>query len=73
MSVTIDIPAQELAAIKQLTRLEDDAEAIVHAAREFIRIVRLRELKSASGKVEFGLDWQHFEELELNESALPQW
>lgn len=72
MSITIDMPLQELAAIKQLTRLENDADAIVQAAREFLRILRLRELKSASGKVDFDLDWRHLEELELDESTLPQ-
>jgi hypothetical protein len=63
VSITIELPPQELAAIKQLTRLENDADAIVQAAREFIRIIRLRELKSASGKVDFELDWRRLETL----------
>lgn len=72
MSITIDLPAQEVAAIKQLTRLDNDAEAIMQAAREYVRLSRLRELKAASGKVEFDSNWQELEALELNESALPQ-
>ncbi len=72
MSVTIELPAQEMAAIKQLTRLDDDAEAIVKAAREFLRLTSLRELKAASGKVAFEANWQELEELELDESSLPQ-
>lgn len=72
MSITIDMSPQEIAAIKQLTRLDNDAEAIVQAAREFVRLARLRELKTASGKVDFDSHWQELEDLELNESALPQ-
>lgn len=47
MSITIEMPAEEIAAIKEMTQLDDDADAIVQAAREFMRIVRLRELKAA--------------------------
>jgi len=72
VSITIEMPAQEIAALKQLTRLENDAEAIVQAAREFLRLSRLRELKAVSGKVEFEANWQELEDLELRESALPQ-
>ena len=72
MSTTIDMPAQEIAAIKQLTRLDDDAAAITQAAREFLRLSRLRELKAASGRVEFESHWQELEQLELHESTLPQ-
>jgi len=72
MSIIIEMSAQELAAIKQLTRLDDDAEAIVKAAREFLRLTGLRELKVASGKVGFEANWQELEELEVNESSLPK-
>lgn len=72
MSITIDMKPQEIAALKELTRLEDDAEAIIHAARQFLRLSRLRELKTASGNVEFEANWQEMEDLELSESALPR-
>jgi hypothetical protein len=72
MSITIEISAQEIAALKQLTRLDNDAEAIIQAAREFLRFSRLRELKAVSGKIQFEANWQELEELELKESALPQ-
>jgi hypothetical protein len=68
MSINIEMPAQEIAALRRLTRLENDAEAIIHAAREFLRLGRLRELKSASGKVEFEANWQELEDLELRET-----
>ena len=71
MSITIDMPAQEIAAIKELTRLENDAEAVIKAAREFLRLSRLRELKAISGKVEFEANWQELEERELGECDFP--
>jgi hypothetical protein len=35
MSITIEMTAQEIAALKQVTKLENDAEAVLQAAREF--------------------------------------
>jgi hypothetical protein len=72
VSITIDMSAQEIAALKQITKLDNDAEAVMRAAREFLRLSRLRELKAVSGKVEFEDDWQRLEELELGESCFPQ-
>ena len=72
MSIIIEMPAQEIADIKQLTRLENDAEAVMWAAREYLRLIRLRELKAASGKVEFDDHCQELDALELNETTLPQ-
>jgi hypothetical protein len=68
VSITINIPAQELAALKQITKLEDDGEAVLQAAREFLRVSRLRELKQASGTVEFDDNWRELEQRELEES-----
>jgi hypothetical protein len=68
----IEMPAREIAALKQLTRLADDAEAVTQAAREFLRLSRLRELKTASGKVDFEVNWQELDGLELKESIFPQ-
>lgn len=65
VSIIIEMPAQEIAAIKRLTRLDDDAAAIMQAAREFLRFNKLRELKGASGQVEFGSNWQELEDIEL--------
>lgn len=72
MSITIDLPAQEIQALKELTHLQDDAEAVIMATREFLRISRLRELKAASGKVDFDLNWQELEQRELGEMNFPQ-
>jgi hypothetical protein len=72
VSITIDMPAQELAAIKKLTRLDDDAQAVMQAVREFVRMAAVRELKAAPGKVDFELNWQELEEREQRELDLPQ-
>jgi len=50
MSITIELASQEIALIKQITQLKGDGEAGV---REFLRISHLRELKTASGKLDF--------------------
>lgn len=72
MSITIELTTNEIAQIKQLTKIGDDSEAVMKAVREFLRFSRLRELKAASGKVEFEENWQELEELELHECDLPK-
>jgi hypothetical protein len=72
MSIRIDLTVQEIAALKQVTRLENDAEAVSKAAREFLRLTRLRELKAVSGKIEFESNWQELENLELGETDFPR-
>jgi hypothetical protein len=72
MSITIEMTAQELAALKQVTKRDNEADAVLQAAREYLRLSRLRELKAVSGKVEWETNWQQFEALELDESGFPQ-
>ena len=71
MSINIELRVEEVAALKQVTKIQDDAEAVSKAAREFLRLTRLRELKSISGKVEFQANWQELEAMELGESDFP--
>lgn len=72
MSIHVELTAQEIAALKQATKIENDAEAVTKAAREFLRLNRLRELKVVSGKVEFETNWKELEKLELAETDFPQ-
>ena len=72
MSITIEMSDQEIAALKQLIQVDSDAEAVAQAARQFLRLSRLRELKAASGKVDFAIDWQAWEALELKDTPVPQ-
>ncbi|HZZ28106.1 MAG TPA: hypothetical protein VFE46_08895 [Pirellulales bacterium] len=71
MSITVELSGQELAMIRELTRIGNDAEAVVKAAREFVRISQLRELKAASGKVEFDDASEQLEARELTEQQYP--
>lgn len=72
MSIGINLSHEELAQIRIVTKIEDDAEAVSTAAREFLRQVRLRELKSVSGKVDFDENWREIESLESSETDFPQ-
>lgn len=56
----------------RITKLEDAAEVITKAVREFLRLSRLRELKAVSGKVEVESNWQELEEREQDESSFPR-
>jgi hypothetical protein len=65
MSIRIEMTLQEIAALRQLTRIENDAGAVSAAAREFLRLSWLRELKTAPGCVDFDSNWQELEALEV--------
>jgi len=67
MSVTIDLSLDELAQIKRLTELDNENEAVTKAAREFLRVAQLRELKTRSGKVDYQDVSDAMETLELRE------
>lgn len=72
MSINIELPAFEIAALKRATNRDCEAEAIIHAAREYLRVQGLSELKTASGKFEFDDNWQQMEQLELEEAGPPK-
>lgn len=71
MSISVELTKDELAQLQQITRLPIAAEAVGHAARVFLRLSRLRELKAISGKVEFDDNWRELEALELKETGFP--
>ncbi len=67
MSVTVDLSPKEIAQIKHLTELQSETEAVAKAAREFVRISQLRELKAVSGKLDYRDASEELEEMELRE------
>jgi hypothetical protein len=67
MSVIVELNADEIAQIKHFTELNDESDAVTKAAREFLRVSRLRELKAASGKVDYQDVGEAMEALELRE------
>jgi hypothetical protein len=71
MSVTVTLSNEELAQIKQLTQIDSDSEAVGRAAREFLRLCRLRQLQSVSGHVDFVDQSEQLESLELGEAGFP--
>ena len=72
MSVSIEMAPQELEDIRHFMKCEVDSIAILEALRDYVRIRRLRELKSLAGKVDFEDNWRQLEELEIKELELPQ-
>ncbi len=67
MGVTVNLTAEELAQIKRATEVDDETEAVVKAVREFLRVAGLRELKAASGKVDYVGVGEEMEALEVRE------
>jgi len=67
MSVTISLSLDELAQIKRFTELENENEAVTKAAREFLRVAQLRELKAVSGKLEYQDVSEAMEAMEVRE------
>jgi hypothetical protein len=72
MGVTVKLTSDEVAQIKRFTDLEDESEAVTKAAREFLRVMQLRELKGASGNVDYQEVGLAMEALELRESHSTQ-
>ncbi len=68
MSVTVNLSAEEVAQIKRATQVDDEQEAVGKAVREFLRVAALRELKAASGKVDYVGVEEKMEALELRET-----
>lgn len=67
MSVTINLSSDELAQIKRFTEIDNENDAVTKAAREFLRVAHLRELKAMSGKVDYQDVSEAMEALELRE------
>jgi hypothetical protein len=72
MSITLELTTEEIAMLKRLTKLDDDADAVAKAAPEFVRLFGLRELKGVSGKLEFEDNWRQAADLELLDSHWPR-
>lgn len=43
MRIHVEIPAQEVAALRQLTNTDNDADAVARAAREFLEAIEMSE------------------------------
>jgi len=72
MSMTVNRSLDEVSQIQRFTELENESEAVTKAAREFLRVMQLRELKAASGNVDYQDVGEAMEALELRERRLKQ-
>lgn len=72
MSITVELNNDEIAQMSRLTNHPDSAQAVAQAAREYLRIRRLRELSAMSGRVDYEDNWEQLEALELAEVKSPQ-
>jgi len=68
MSLTVDLTSDEVAQIRKITHTDDDAAAVTIAAREYLRISCLRELKAVCGNVDYRDASDRLESLELDET-----
>jgi hypothetical protein len=64
--------SEEIASMTEFTNQQDGALAVAQAAREYLRICRLRELSAMSGQVDYDDRWQRLEALELAEVDFPR-
>ncbi len=72
MSLTVNLTSEEVAQIRQITHVHDDAAAVTTAAREYLRWSKLRELKAVSGSVDFENVSAQLDSLELDEIDFPK-
>ena len=72
MSLTVNLTSEEVAQIRQITHVHNEATAVTIAAREYLRLSKLRELKAISGSVDFEDVSAQMESLELDEIDFPK-
>ncbi len=71
MSISVELSGEELVDLQNVTRQSDQAEAVLQAVREYLRMSRLRELIAVSGQIEFDDNWRELEAAELVEAGFP--
>ena len=71
MSISVELSGEELVDLQHVTQQSDQAEAGRQAVREDLRMIRLRELISVSGQIEFDDNWRELEAAELAEVEFP--
>lgn len=71
MNLALQLTERELTELRERTKVSDSAEAVTRAAREFLRIYRLRELTSTATSFEYDESaWQELDEAELSQPEL---
>ena len=71
MNLALQLTERELSELRERTKVTDSAEAVTRAAREFLRIYRLRELTSTVTSFEYDESaWRELDEAELSRPEL---
>src|SRR5262245_28479133 len=61
MTTVVDLPEDQIAELKELTKQSDAAAAIRAAMAEYLRYVRRMRLKDLSGRVQMQENWPELE------------
>ena len=72
MNLVLSLSVEEIQQLREVLGASDDADAVSKAAREYLRLIRLRQLKSVSGKVEFDDNSKELESLEMARTDFPR-
>ena len=67
MRTTLDIDQELLEELLRVTKERSKSRAVNRALREYLRRLRLEELRQMSGEVELREDWEELREMELDE------
>jgi hypothetical protein len=65
VTTTVHLTEEELADLKELTKLDDPAEAVRAAMQDYVRYARRMQLKQLSGRIRIQDNWQELEAAEL--------
>lgn len=63
--ITIHLTNEELADLRELTKLDDPAEAVRAVIQDYLRYARRTRLKQLSGRVRIQDNWRELEAAEL--------
>lgn len=67
MRTTLNIDEKLLSNVIKITGEKNKSKAINKALEEYIRKIKIQELKELSGKIRIIDNWQKWREMELNE------
>ena len=71
MNLPLNLTETELHELRERTKVTDSADAVSRAAREFLRICRLRELMSKAETIDYDdRAWRELDDAELSQPKI---
>lgn len=67
MRTTLDIDEKILNEVAKITRQKNKSKAVSKALEDYIREIKIQQLKKLSGKVRIKDNWKKLREMELDE------